>query len=1066
MDSNVKTMIKLIEEDADSFARRAEMYYKKRPELMKLVKEIYRAYHALAERYHNATSVLKQAHKTMSEAFPNQLPILLGDELLESDAQTPEWAHHMKEESDSVSVTIGFDSIEARKGLNFDEKETGQVHYQKSQEQSSSKFELESRELNERADRAEGQVQALKEVIDKLNEEKEASLLHYEQYLEKLSEKNTFLENSLSDAHDKMEGLKMKLTNMEDLYHLLETEKSELINEKGILKSEVEITQKRLDHLLKFHTELKEEKSHALEIEKLNTLIKLKEIQASLDAEKQEGSIFTKRSEIQVATMQSQISLLEDESQLRRRELDEELKKSMDSEIEIFILQKCAQDLKEKNQVLLIESKASEKLISDLELQNHEKQAEVESFSEHLKVFRKGLYQLLKVVEIDVGNEDGEKIGQDQTCLYQVLSKLEDLKSDLHMTFDDNGRLSVELSVLVTLLRQLSLELKNLEKWKHDVDIVLNDRNEQLSVMQIESYELLQKIKELHYDVNVREQKEKELMTQVENLQLENSKTLEEKKLLWVQFMDLKEWSQNLEEQNLSIFTETLSANNLSLVLKNFLNEKVMELQKVGDDLDKLYAIKNSLHDRLRATEETLAVSEVDRLHLQEILKETYDELRTAKAVNEQLSCEIMEGKEFLSLKEKELSEAECKLVAIESEKSELQITVDATCKSLENDLVCKNRENEYLKVTVSCLEGENEKLKARFAAHIPVLISLKDAMSSLENCTNFNPMEKEMRKATDPIENLNEVSEMTLDAVSELQDLQIRLKSVEHFIVQMETVANDKLATAMKQIEELSSKTTLDKVINQKTVSEISELQNRLLAKDNKPYGISYKDNDLPESRNGDEIKAFKKENQDTSSKFFLENDLDVDIQDISRRFSGYRGEMSKKKVLERLNSDAQKLVNLQIMVQDLKKKMEITEKRGKITNIVEWDILKEQLEESVGSIKQLFEQNDKLMMNMKEESIDFEENGEHTKRTKVADHARRLSEKIGRVQMEVEKIQFVLLKQDDQKESIRGKARIAQFKRRILLSDYLYGNGNSNRMKKKANFVSCGFQPQTMSD
>ena len=30
-------MIKLIEEDADSFARRAEMYYKKRPELMKLV---------------------------------------------------------------------------------------------------------------------------------------------------------------------------------------------------------------------------------------------------------------------------------------------------------------------------------------------------------------------------------------------------------------------------------------------------------------------------------------------------------------------------------------------------------------------------------------------------------------------------------------------------------------------------------------------------------------------------------------------------------------------------------------------------------------------------------------------------------------------------------------------------------------------------------------------------------------------------------------------------------------------------------------------------------------------
>lgn len=44
-------MIKLIEEDADSFARRGEMYYNRRPELMKLVEEFYRAYRALAERY-------------------------------------------------------------------------------------------------------------------------------------------------------------------------------------------------------------------------------------------------------------------------------------------------------------------------------------------------------------------------------------------------------------------------------------------------------------------------------------------------------------------------------------------------------------------------------------------------------------------------------------------------------------------------------------------------------------------------------------------------------------------------------------------------------------------------------------------------------------------------------------------------------------------------------------------------------------------------------------------------------------------------------------------------------
>ena len=42
--------VRFIDEEEDSFARRAEMYYKKRPEVMKLVEEFYRAYRALAER--------------------------------------------------------------------------------------------------------------------------------------------------------------------------------------------------------------------------------------------------------------------------------------------------------------------------------------------------------------------------------------------------------------------------------------------------------------------------------------------------------------------------------------------------------------------------------------------------------------------------------------------------------------------------------------------------------------------------------------------------------------------------------------------------------------------------------------------------------------------------------------------------------------------------------------------------------------------------------------------------------------------------------------------------------
>ncbi|EYU46027.1 hypothetical protein ABFS82_04G080100 [Erythranthe guttata] len=60
MDQHVKRMLKLIEEDADSFAKKAEMYYQKRPELISLVEDFYRMYRSLAERYDHVTGELKK----------------------------------------------------------------------------------------------------------------------------------------------------------------------------------------------------------------------------------------------------------------------------------------------------------------------------------------------------------------------------------------------------------------------------------------------------------------------------------------------------------------------------------------------------------------------------------------------------------------------------------------------------------------------------------------------------------------------------------------------------------------------------------------------------------------------------------------------------------------------------------------------------------------------------------------------------------------------------------------------------------------------------------------------
>ncbi|KAK7302092.1 hypothetical protein RJT34_12971 [Clitoria ternatea] len=76
MDRNVRQMLKLIEENGDSFAQKAEMYYQKRPELISLVEEFHRGYRSLAERYDHVTNELSKnnnntPHDLQSQASDN-----------------------------------------------------------------------------------------------------------------------------------------------------------------------------------------------------------------------------------------------------------------------------------------------------------------------------------------------------------------------------------------------------------------------------------------------------------------------------------------------------------------------------------------------------------------------------------------------------------------------------------------------------------------------------------------------------------------------------------------------------------------------------------------------------------------------------------------------------------------------------------------------------------------------------------------------------------------------------------------------------------------------------------
>ncbi|XVF36587.1 hypothetical protein REPUB_Repub19eG0070000 [Reevesia pubescens] len=88
MEEKVTNMLKIIDDDGDSFAQRAEMYYRKRPELVRIVEESYRAYRALAERYDHLSKDLQSANRTIATVFPEQVPFAMDEEDEDNVSQT------------------------------------------------------------------------------------------------------------------------------------------------------------------------------------------------------------------------------------------------------------------------------------------------------------------------------------------------------------------------------------------------------------------------------------------------------------------------------------------------------------------------------------------------------------------------------------------------------------------------------------------------------------------------------------------------------------------------------------------------------------------------------------------------------------------------------------------------------------------------------------------------------------------------------------------------------------------------------------------------------------------
>lgn len=107
-------MLNLIEGDADSFAQRAEMYYKKRPELVNMIEDFYRSYRYLAEQHEllRSEAAVARRSSTLSKSDSDLTEVDDYPESEVSEVDNPEPEEDADQiESAFLAANEGFEAI-------------------------------------------------------------------------------------------------------------------------------------------------------------------------------------------------------------------------------------------------------------------------------------------------------------------------------------------------------------------------------------------------------------------------------------------------------------------------------------------------------------------------------------------------------------------------------------------------------------------------------------------------------------------------------------------------------------------------------------------------------------------------------------------------------------------------------------------------------------------------------------------------------------------------------------------------------------------------------------------
>ncbi|KAI9196100.1 hypothetical protein LWI28_021004 [Acer negundo] len=728
MDAKVKAMIKLIEEDADSFARRAEMYYKKRPELMKLVEEFYRAYRALAERYDHATVELRQAHRTMAEAFPNQY-VMQDDQPAGSsgpgaEPHTPEMPHPVRaliDPDDLQKDALGFSSTNLhalKKNGGYSEDSDSGIS-KKGLKQLNEIFGSEIPSESEHRGKAESEVEALKKTLAEIQAEKEAVLLQYQQSFQKFSSLEKELKHVQKDAgglDDRASKADIEIKVLNETLVKLEAERDAGLLQYNNCLERISTLETTISQSQEDAKGLNERASKA-EIEAQS----LKQELSRLEAEKQAGLLQYRQCLEMIFALENKISLAEESSKM----LNEQTERA---ETEVQTLNQALARLNEEKEAAAFQYEQCMDKIAKLESEIFHSQEDAKRLSSEV---------LMGVAKLKTAEQQCVLLEMSNQSL-QVAA--DNLAQKIAMKDQELSEKQAELEKVQTLMRDEHSRFVQIEAALQNLQKLHSQSQEEQQALTLELQNKLQALKDLEICNHGLEDDNRQVRKENQNLhELNHSSTISIKNLQ-IEIINLKEMKEKLEELIALQVEKSTSLQQEVLHLKEEMMELNRRYQALVEQVLSVGLKPESLESSVKVLQdENLKLKEVCKKHTDErevlceklkdmdnlsernvILQSSLSELNGKLGGSSERVKELQESCQFLREDKSSLVAEKATLL------SQLQIMTENMQKLLEK--------NVSLEKSLSGANVELEGLKAKSKSLQEFCQLLKNEKSNLQN--------------------------------------------------------------------------------------------------------------------------------------------------------------------------------------------------------------------------------------------------------------------------------------------------------------------------------------------